>query len=180
MKFLTLLLISIILFLGTINAQKGVMKIEPSIVIAFPQTGTNIGFGLNGMFFYGINENIDLTGTLGYITWSYSDFDASFTTIPVLFGGRYSFDVEGSITPYGSAELGFHFTSASFNIPAYSFGGTSYGGNTSVSSTEFGIGIGGGAYFQIGDNLVIDGNLQYNTVGSGNYFAIEAGVIFGL
>lgn len=181
MKFFTLLLISTILFLGTINAQKGVMKVEPSLVIGLPMTGTNIGFGINGMFFYGINKNIDLTGTLGYVTWGYSDIDASFSTIPILFGGRYSFDVEGSITPYGSAELGFHFTSASFDYPSYSYGGTTYGGGSeSVSSTEFGIGLGGGAYFQAGDNLVIDANLQYNTVGSGNYFAIEGGVIFGL
>ena len=157
------------------------MKIEPSIVIALPQDGTNTGFGLNGMFVYGINENIDLTGSLGYITWGYSDFDASFTSIPLLFGGRYSFDVEGTITPYAAAELGFHFTSASFSFPSYSIGGVTYGGETSsASSTEFGIGLGGGAYFQVGDNFVIDANLQYNTVGSGNYFAIEAGVVFGI
>ena len=180
MKFFKLLLLSTLLFLGTANAQKGVMKVEPSLVIGFPMTGTNIGFGINGMFIYGINNNIDLTGTLGYVTWGYSDFDASFSTIPVLFGGRYSFDVEGNITPYGSVELGFHFTSSSVNIPTYSFGGTTYGGSSSASSTEFGIGLGGGAYFQAGENFVIDANLQYNTVGSGNYFAIEAGVIFGI
>lgn len=178
MKLIKLFLLSSLLFIGTINAQKGAMKIEPSLVIAFPQTGTNMGFGINGMFMYGINKNIDLTGTLGYVTWGYSDFDASFSTIPILFGGRYSFNVDGSITPYGSIELGFHFTSASITIPDYGFG---FGGGTSsVSSTEFGIGIGGGAYFKAGDNLIIDGNLQYNTIGSGNYFSIEAGVIFGI
>ena len=175
MKFVKLLLLSALLFVGTINAQKGVMKIEPSIVIAFPQDGTNSGFGLNGMFIYGINENIDLTGTLGYISWSYSGWDASFTTIPILFGGRYSFDVEGTITPYGSVELGFHFTSIS--VPSFNIGGVTYG---SFSSTEFGIGLGGGAYFQVSDNFVIDANLQYNTIGSGDYFDIEFGAVFGI
>ncbi|VAX22213.1 hypothetical protein MNBD_IGNAVI01-2544 [hydrothermal vent metagenome] len=178
MKFFKLLLLSSLLFIGTINAQKGVMKIEPSLVIAFPVAGTNTGFGINGTFFYGINKNIDLTGTLGYISWGYSGIDASFTSIPVLFGGRYSFDVQGSITPYAAAELGFHFTSASFTIPDFGFG---YGGGTtSASSTEFGLGFGGGAYFQVSDNITIDGNLQYNIIGSSNYFAIRAGAVFGI
>jgi len=137
MKFFKLFLLSSLLFIGTINAQKGAMKVEPSLVIAFPLEGTNLGFGINGTFFYGINENIDLTGTLGYISWGYSDLDASFSTIPILFGGRYSFNVQGTITPYVAAELGFHFTSASFTIPSYSFGGVNYGGgSSSASSTE--------------------------------------------
>ena len=180
MKFFKLVFFSSLILIGTVSAQKGVMKIEPSLVIAFPQSGTNTGFGLNGMFFYGINDNVDITGTLGYISWSYDGFDATFTSIPVLFGGRYSFDVEGNITPYGSVELGFHFASTSVDIPSYNIGGVIYGGTTSSSSTEFGIGLGGGAYFKVGDNLVIDANLQYNTIGSGDYFAIEGGIIFGI
>lgn len=178
MKFFKLFLLSSLLILGTINAQQGVMKIAPSIVIAFPQEGTNTGFGINGMFMYGINKNIDLTGTIGYISWGYSGIDASFSSVPLLFGGRYSFDVEGTITPYAAAELGFHFSSSSFTIPDYGFGFG--GGTTSVSSTEFGIGIGGGAYFQVGESIVIDGNIQFNTIGSGNFFSIEGGVVFGI
>lgn len=178
MNFFKLFLLSSLLFIGTVSAQKGVMKVEPSLVVAFPVEGTNTGFGINGTFFYGINKNIDLTGTLGYISWGYSGIDASFSSIPILFGGRYSFDVQGTITPYAAAELGFHFTSASFTIPDFGFG---YGGGTtSVSSTEFGLGFGGGAYFQISDNIVIDGNLQFNIIGSSNYFAIRAGAVFGL
>jgi len=176
MKTFKILLISLVLIAGSTFAQKGVMKIEPSLVIAFPVEGTNTGFGINGTFFYGIDKNIDLTGTLGYITWGYSGIDASFSSIPFLVGGRYSFAVEGTITPYAAAELGFHFTSASFTIPDYGFG---YGGGTtSVSSTEFGIGFGGGAYFQVSKSITIDGNLQFNIIGSSNYFAIRAGAVF--
>ena len=161
MKFFKLVFFSSLILIGTVSAQKGVMKIEPSLVIAFPQSGTNTGFGLNGMFFYGINDNVDITGTLGYISWSYDGFDATFTSIPVLFGGRYSFDVEGNITPYGAVELGFHFTSFSFDMPSYEINGVTHGGGSeSVSETEFGFGIGGGAYFPVGDNLLIDANLQ--------------------
>lgn len=179
MKKFKILLISLVLISGTTFAQKGILKIEPSLVIAFPVEGTDTGFGINGTFFYGIDKNIDLTGTLGYISWGYSGIDASFSSIPFLFGGRYSFEVEGTITPYAAAELGFHFTSASFTIPSYNFGSTTYGGGTtSASSTEFGIGLGGGAYFQVSDNIAIDGNLQFNIIGSSNYFAIRAGAVF--
>ena len=176
MKFFKLVFLSSLILIGTVSAQKGVMKIEPSVVIAFPQSGTNTGFGLNGMFFYGINDNVDITGTLGYLSWGYSDWDGTLTSIPILFGGRYSFNVEGNITPYGSVELGFHF--ASFSAPEYNYLGQNFGGSS--NNTEFGIGLGGGAYFKVGDNFVIDANLQYNTIGSGDYFAIEGGVIFGI
>ena len=177
MKLFKLVLLSSLLFIGTINAQKGVMKIEPSVVVIFPTgEGFNTGFGINGTFFYGINENIDLTGTLGYLSFG-TEFDGmSFSSIPILFGGRYKFDIEGNITPYGALELGFHITNYSFDFD-YGFGSQSI----SESNTEFGFGIGGGAYFPVGDNLIIDANLQYNTMGSyDGYFAIRGGVIFGI
>jgi len=177
MKKMALVFIALFLFVSTASAQKGVMKVEPSLVIAFPQDGTSMGFGLNGTFFYGINENIDLTGTLGYVTWSYSDWDGSLSSIPILFGGRYSFGYQSGFTPYAAAELGFHFMSFSYEyagIPGL------YAGETyTSSSTEFGLGLGGGAYYQMG-NLTLDGNLQYNTMGGNGYFAIELGVVFGI
>lgn len=177
MKFLTLLLLSFLLLFGTINAQKGVMKIEPSLAVVFPSSeGLSTGFGINGTFFYGINESVDLTGSLGYISFGSEYSDGSFSSIPLLVGGRYKFDVEGNITPYGTVEIGFHFASVSYDID-YGYGSQSY----SASSTEFGFGIGGGAYFPVGDNLLIDANLQYNTMGAWDgFFSIEGGVIFEL
>ncbi|MEN8192965.1 MAG: outer membrane beta-barrel protein, partial [Bacteroidota bacterium] len=163
MKIFKLILISFLLIVGTAHAQKGVMKVEPSLSLVFPNgEGLNTGFGINGTFFYGINKNIDLTGTLGYISFGTEYDGLSFSSIPLLFGGRYSFDVEGTITPYAAAELGFQFISSSVEIN-YGFGSET----VSASETEFGIGIGGGAYFQVNENIVIDGNLQFNTMGDG-------------
>lgn len=183
MKKLTILIISALFISGSIFAQKGVMKIEPAVIVAFPsESGINMGFGATGTFFYGIEDNIDLTGTIGYISFGYDGFDGTFSTVPFLFGARYSFKVEGTITPYAAAELGFHFTSHSMEIPSYSFFGVTYGGeSTSVSSTGFGFGIGGGAYFKVSEAIVIDGNIQYNIIsstGSFNFFSIRGGVIF--
>jgi opacity protein-like surface antigen len=145
------------------------------LVIAFPQSGTNIGFGLNGTFFYGIDENIDLTGTLGYVTWSYDGWDGNLSTIPVLFGGRYSFGNQSGFTPYASAELGFHFMSYSFPSIDWTTGAPT---TESFSDTQFGLGLGGGAYYNVG-NVTLDGNLQYNTM-DGSYFSVEIGALFAL
>lgn len=158
-----------------INAQSGKMKVEPSIVLATSHTGTSMGFGANGTFFYGINDKIDVTGSLGYITWSYSDWDGSYSTIPLLGGARYSFGDKSGFTPYASAEIGLHFVSLSF--PTFSYFGES-SSTSSISETNFGIGIGGGAYYKLGD-LTIDGNLQYNSMDSG-YFTLKVGAIFEL
>jgi opacity protein-like surface antigen len=173
MKKIALVFMVLLLFVGTSSAQKGAMKIEPSLVIAFPHSGTNVGFGVNGTFFYGINKNIDLTGSLGYITWSYSDWDGNLSTIPVLFGGRYSFGDQSGFTPYASAELGVHFMSYSTEIPASAWTPAQ---TFSSSSTEFGLGIGGGAYYQIG-SVVLDANLQYNSM-DGSFFSVELGALF--
>ena len=175
MKKITLVLFSLMIFVVTTNAQKGNMKIEPSVVLASSHTGTGMGIGANGTFFYGINENIDLTASLGYITWSYDGWDGSLSTVPVLFGGRYLFSDQSSLTPYASAELGLHFMSASY--PSYNFfSGTST--TESLSSTKFGIGLGGGAYYKVG-NITLDGNVQYNSM-DGSYFSLEVGVLLSL
>ena len=176
MKKVALVILALMFVVSTSNAQKGAMKVEPSLVLAFAPSGYSTGFGANGTFFYGINKNIDLTGTIGYVTWG-SDFtDVSLSTIPVLLGGRYSFEMDGAITPYAAAELGMHFVSSSYPWFDWTTGAQT---TESVSSSEFGFGIGGGAYFNVG-SLIIDANVEYNTMGSSNYLAVRAGVIFAL
>lgn len=175
MKKVILMTIALLFMVSGVNAQKGAMKIEPSVVIALPQTGTGIGFGFNGTFFYGINENIDLTGSIGYITWGYDGWDGNLSTVPVMVGGRYIFGKKSGFTPYASAEVGFHFMS--FSFPSYDmFGGTST--TESLSSTEFGVGLGGGAYYTVG-NIIFDGNFQYNSM-DGSFFTVELGALFAL
>ncbi len=176
MKKIALLFIALMFVVSTSNAQKGAMKVEPSLVLASSHAGTGMGFGANGTFFYGINDNVDLTGTLGYITWSYDGWDGNLSTVPVLFGGRYSFGDQSGFTPYASAELGVHFMSFSYEIAAIP--GWSEATTESFSDTQFGLGIGGGAYYNLG-NIVLDGNLQYNTM-DGSFFTFEIGAMFAL
>ena len=175
MKKLMFVAITLLLFFSITNAQQGKMKVEPSLVIATSHTGTGMGIGANGTFFYGINNNIDLTGTLGYITWSYDGWDGSLSTVPVLVGGRYSFGDKGGFTPYVSAELGVHFMS--FSFPSYNYF-TGASTTESLTDTQFGLGLGGGAYYNIG-GTTLDANLQYNSM-DGSYFTVELGAIFAL
>lgn len=171
------LISTIFLMAFTLNfAQKGAMKVEPSLVIASSHTGTGMGFGANGTFFYGINKQIDLTGTLGYISWSYDGWDGNLTTVPVLFGARYSFGDKSGFTPYASAELGFHFMSFSYEVAAIP--GWTTAQTFSESSTEFGLGVGGGIYYNIG-NTTLDANVQYNSM-DGSFFSVELGALFAL
>ena len=63
------------------------------------------------------NHSWKLPGLLGYTSFgskNTSQFnDYSFSSVPLLFGARYSFAVpeEKMITPYVGAELGFQFQS---------------------------------------------------------------------
>ena len=187
MKKALAVFVVLFLLIGISNAQVGKMAVEPNITLALPLgdfgDANNIGFGGTVTFMYRVIPQLDLTGSLGYLTWGYKNFDGSFSSIPFLVGARYYFS-QGSITPYAGAELGLHFSSASIEIPSYTVFGQTYGGGTqTVSSTDFGIGFGGGALFQAGSNLLLDATLQYNLIasdGSASYLSVEVGARFGI
>ncbi len=187
MKKVMAIVMVLFLLVGVSNAQVGKMAVEPNVTLALPLgdfgDANNIGFGGTVTFMYRVAPQIDLTGSLGYLTWGYKDFDGSFSSIPFLVGARYYFS-QGSITPYAGAELGLHFSSASIEIPTFEVFGQTYGGGTeTASSTDFGIGFGGGALFQAGSNLLLDATLQYNLIasdGSASYLSVELGARFGI
>ena len=180
MKKILFVLLVLSLFIGNINAQEGKMKAGAQVGISLPMgdlgDGANLGFGFQGNFLYGLNQNIDLTGSIGYISWGTDSEHLSFSSVPVTFGGRYYFQ-KGQITPYGLAELGIHFTSATFDFPTIS--GFSFGGSNTVSSSDFGLGLGGGILYDIG-SVQLDINAKINIVSGFNNIMIMAGAIFPL
>ncbi|GBD91187.1 hypothetical protein BMS3Abin04_01913 [bacterium BMS3Abin04] len=187
MKKVIAISLLLFLFVSVSNAQVGKMSVEPNVVLALPLgsfgDANSIGFGGTATFMYRVINQLDLTGSIGYLRWGNKNVDGSFSSIPLLFGARYYFQ-KGSITPYAGAELGLHFSSSSIELPTYSFGGQTFGGGTaSGSSTDFGIGFGGGALFQASLNLTLDATLQYNLIassGSASYLSLEVGVLFGI
>ncbi len=188
MKKLIAAILALFLLAGISNAQVGKMAVEPNVTLALPlgtfADANSTGFGGTATFMYRVIPQMDLTGTIGYLRWGYKgEFSGSFSSIPFLVGARYYFS-KGNITPYAGAELGLHFGSASIELPTYTLFGQTYGGGTaSSSSTDFGIGFGGGALFQAGSNLLLDATLQYNLIAresSASYLSVELGAKFGI
>ncbi len=187
MKKALAVLVVLFLLTGITNAQVGKMAVEPNITLAIPlgdfADAYNMGFGGTVTFMYRVIPQMDLTGSIGYLRWGYKATDGSYSSIPFLVGARYYFS-PGNIMPYAGAELGLHFSSASFEIPTYTVFGQTYGGGTaSTSSTDFGLGFGGGALIKAGSNLTLDATLQYNLIassGSYSFLSVEVGAKFGI
>ncbi len=191
------------LFVGSSNAQsKMALGVQGGIAIPMGDFGdaVDLGFGGQGNFAYTVSPNLQVTGSVGYLTWSYkTDSDiasGSFSTVPVLAGIRYSFPAKG-FAPYVMAQLGVHFWSSSFEIdldPLYD-GMFKTSGTNSVNATqatyefsdngtEFGFGVGAGFLLPLSPKLDLDVNATYNSIltegSSTNYIGIMAGVLVAL
>lgn len=176
MKKAVFILLVLFLFIGNLNAQEGKMHAGAQVGISLPMGSfgdiANMGFGFAGNFFYGINNNIDVTGSIGYISWG-TDFDEiSYSNIPILAGARYYFQ-KSQFTPYGLAELGMNLFS--IDLPEYEIFGQTYGGSESTS--EFGLNIGGGFLYNLG-NMDLDVNAKINIISDLNHLTLFAGLRF--
>ena len=74
-----------------------------------------MGFGGQGNFAYHINPMLDVTASVGYLTWSGKEADYTFSSVPVLAGVRYYFGKD-KFKPYVAGELGMHFTTVRNSI----------------------------------------------------------------
>ena len=101
---------------------------------------------------------------------SYTSF---FTPDPVSFSsfnidGRYYFLTDG---PYVYGLFGFGIVRSEVDIDLGPFGGGS------VSDSETGLNLGGGAIFPFSDNLGAQAQLKYNTAASGQ-LVLQGGVVY--
>jgi len=177
MKQLLSVLLLAVLFTGFINAQsKMAFGLQAGIAIPTGDFGDvyDMGFGGQGNFAYHINPMLDVTASVGYLTWSGKDADYTFSSVPLLAGLRYYFGKD-KFKPYIAGELGVHFTSFD-----YEFSGVSY----SSSDSYFGFGAGAGFLYKMGPNLDLDVNAKYNSIStegsSSSYISVMAGVLIAL
>ncbi|HCY76827.1 MAG TPA: hypothetical protein DHV28_12975 [Ignavibacteriales bacterium] len=175
-QFLSVLLLAV-LFTGFINAQsKMAFGLQAGVAIPLGDFGDgyDLGFGGQGTFAYHINPMFDVTGSVGYLTWSGKADGVTFSSVPVLVGVRYYFG-QDQFHPYISGELGMHFTSSKVE-----FLGNSY----TSSDSFFGFGVGAGFLYKLGPNLDLDVNAKFNSISSegsaSNYVGIMAGVLIAL
>lgn len=149
-------------------AQEGFHKVNVGVDLALPMGDlsnmSSIGFGVSGKVYYGLNQEMNITGSLGYLNFPYkeSDLSGGLSMIPVMFGFDYDF---GGF--YVEPKLGFVFTSMKVKLMGMSSG--------THSSTELGIGLGGGYRL---DNL--DFSAHFNIVDNLNYFGIRAAYSFDI
>jgi hypothetical protein len=165
----------LITFTKNSNAQIGA---SVGLEIALPlEDGFGIGFGVTGGGEYSLDENMGITGQLGFIKLT-AEGDGSYSMIPIQFGFKYYFDSNESGF-YGHGQLGFHTFRASIEVPTYNFTTGAIGSETiSSSNTEFSLAFGGG--YMINTN--IDLGIRYNMIllegDNFNYLGLRAAYNF--
>lgn len=148
----------------TANAQqKGFHSIGAGAEVALPMgdfgEAYGIGFGATGKAFYGITEQGDITGTLGYIHFGMKNKSESMSgsvgMIPIMFGYHHDF---GGL--YGEPQIGLMVVRSKVDMGDIGVGVSGFSGSASSTKVSFGLGGGYlfgdwdlGARFQIVDNL---------------------------
>src|SRR5699024_9762350 len=139
-----------------LHAQEGFHKINVGADLAIPVGDfgdvSSIGFGASGKVYYGLSNEMNITGLIGYQHFPYkeSEISGGVNIIPLMFGFDYDF---GGF--YLEPRLGLNFTSVKVSFMGYS---------DTVSETKFGLGLGGG--YRITD---WDISAHYNIIEHLNY-----------
>jgi opacity protein-like surface antigen len=192
---------------GVINAQsKSAIGFNAGTAIPTGDFGDyyDVGWGGSGIFVYHSTPNIDVTFSIGYLTWGGKDSvevsngslslyvptaDATFSSVPVLVGIKYLFGKE-KFLPYIAGDLGAQFVT--IKTPDTEINGTTYPGE-SASDTFFGWDIGAGLVYKINEKIDLDFNAKYNMImasdityygetqtTSRDFYSIMVGLLFGL
>jgi hypothetical protein len=147
MRKLCIVLFAIVLVASMASAQQfwgqGRMSWGGGLELSLPLGNlgdwAGFGFGPFGKFQYGVNDNILLTGSLGYTYWTKKDqgygVSTSASAVTLLVGGKYNLSAQVTKGFYGLGEIGLYFGSYTWPNP---FAGL-YGGaaTESVSETNF-------------------------------------------
>ncbi len=170
-------LLAFTLVSGMAFAQRGFHTIGVGVEGALPigdfADAFGIGYGATGKAFYGISENADITGTVGYLRFGMKDesdlLSGSMGMIPIMFGYRHNFS-----GLYAEPQLGLHMLKSTVKVTEdFGLGLTGLGGST--SETKFSLGIGGG--YATGK---LDFGARFQLVDHMNYIGLRIGYNFFL
>lgn len=130
------------------HAQKGQITVSPGLEIALPigdfGESVNLGFGVTAKGLYGINDESDVTFTLGFIRFGAKGIDgeegvkASTSLIPLMPGYRYKFNEQF----YGEGQLGLTIVRSKVSVGGLA--GSIVGGAFNASTTNLGYAVGVG------------------------------------
>ncbi len=112
--------------------------------------------------------------------WDAGNYSWSWTNIAFLGNVRYDFKTESSFHPFAFGGLALCYQSWDWDIEGCTGGGTIYGDlcDFDDSSMEFGIDIGVGAEFGMGDGMTPTVRAGYNSNGGADYLFLQGGVKF--
>ena len=104
-------------------------------------------------------DQLAIDARIQYWSSDLGGLDSDFSVLAILPGATWHFPLENSpsITPFVRGGLGFY--RASVDVPAIDTGFGVIGGGSS-SSTEFGIFLGGGAEFDLNEEVAIRGIIE--------------------
>jgi len=154
-------------------AQEGFHQIGVGADIGLPigdfGEAYNIGYGVTGKIYYGLNEDANITGTLGYLRFGIdgdSNISGHMGMIPIMFG--YNHDFDGF---YVEPQVGLVALNSKIDMSGSGF--ESFGGN--YSSTEVSLSLGGG--YNTGD---WDFGLRYQIVNNANFLGARVAYNFSI
>lgn len=96
----------------------------------------DMGFGIGGNFYQGINDMITLRVDLDWSTFGASDFDADYTQLGLMANAMLPFNTGTGLMPYGLVGVGF-------------YQGKSSGGGASVDDSNLAWNVGAGFNFKM-------------------------------
>jgi hypothetical protein len=177
--------ILLIMFPSVSPAQARIsVGVMGSANIGLGDFGDNYGTGYGGaaILFFSPSLVADLTLSVGYNKWEKDN--ESFTSIPLLVGFRYYYDLK-VVKLNLPAFLGLHFTTREFTLPRAEVDGQVIGGGEiSLTGKYFGFGIGLGTLVPLSSKLYLDISTTFNSIAATesnlNYIAINGGVKIGL
>jgi opacity protein-like surface antigen len=161
-------------FMISVGAGLSVPMSESSFTDAY-----NLGFNVHGSMTFPLSNNISARGDLQYNNFPWDEnspnIGGSFkvTTIKadIIVGGQ----TPSNLSPYGLVGAGLYLLSSSV---------TQNNVTISSSTTEFGMGLGGGVNFGVSSKASIYVEAQYNFIfsdgGAKGYLPVKAGVMFRL
>jgi len=174
-----------LLAVATMASAQGKMSLGGNVGIYLPMGDfgdvANTGFGILPQFEYQWKPNVNLTGTVGYVSFGGESgtlygmqYEYSYSDMPILVGAKYYFG-EGKMKPYAMAKTGLHMFKAEATVGGFS---------ASASETYFGIDLGAGFEMPMGEKMNFDvaGGFEsiFSEGESSNSLVISAGIKYFL
>jgi opacity protein-like surface antigen len=147
--------------------EKGDKAVGANLV--FGTEGSNIGLGAK--FQYNVTAPIRLEGSFTYF------FEKDYTSMwDLSVNAHYLFPLNEKLTVYPLAGLGIVGATTTIPGTTVSTGGVTVTPAGELSSTDFGLNLGGGADYKLSDKLFLNAELKYTTGGSS--LLISAGIAY--